>query len=424
MTPCVVVAALGSLAVLGATLPAQTKVPSPRALTCCEVAGPARWECAGDAAEWQALAARWRLPTDMPAVDFAGECVVVIDCGEGRAGTPRLALWSWEERASARLLRLTWPRAAASCVARTVVLAVPLAWRDELDDLRCEVAIADAANGAAWRSLVPPAAEPLVPLAYLAPTRPVTMACIQDAASWRQFAGENLAEAPPPPACDFASAVLLLVPGRGQPRTPEPQPAGRLLGDRTTTVRLAAVPVDDAGPLQLAVFAVPRVSGGLVVERTAAADRARHDVVERFAIAAPESALLLCRRDVALPPGGGTRCERATTAGEWRTLRQGCGAALAGLPDDWCVFATDWALLVAVAGAEGGSLAIDVRSEEGVDVLVLTPTAGVANSRAAGDLGVLLKLPRRRAQTAVVLREPSDGPAGFRERTLAVFPRT
>ena len=59
-----------------------------------------------------------------------------------------------------------------------------------------------------------------------------------------------------------------------------------------------------------------------------------------------------------------------------------------------------------------------------VDVLVLTPTAGVANSRAAGDLGVLLKLPRRRAQTAVVLREPSDGPAGFRERTLVVFPRT
>lgn len=92
------------------------------------------------------------------------------------------------------------------------------------------------------------------------------------------------------------------------------------------------------------------------------------------------------------------------------------GDAGASLPDDGGTFAIERAVVVVVPGAVGGPVAITEHSEEGVDVLVLTPRP----EPAAAGLAVALVVPARPGQLAIVWRWP-EGAGGPGETTLAVF---
>lgn len=139
-------------------------------------------------------------------------------------------------------------------------------------------------------------------------------------------------------------------------------------------------------------------------------------------LAAPEQGELpkvLAVRELATGGGDTARSERATTAAEWRALRQRLGAAGAALPDDYADFAREVVVLVAPAVARafpGCTLA--TATEEGVDVITVRqqfPSGRLLPERAPV---VLLTLPRRPRQLAIVGGDRFGGAAAT---TLAVF---
>ena len=113
---------------------------------------------------------------------------------------------------------------------------------------------------------------------------------------------------------------------------------------------------------------------------------------------------------------GSARALVADTAAAWREVRSHLGEAGDSLPADWCTFAIERAIVLIVPGAVGGPVAVAEHSEEGVDVLVLTPRS----EPAATGLAVALVVPARPHQLAVVWRWP-EGAGGPGETTLAVF---
>lgn len=113
---------------------------------------------------------------------------------------------------------------------------------------------------------------------------------------------------------------------------------------------------------------------------------------------------------------GPARAWVADTAAQWRDVRSQLGEAGASLPGDACTFAIERAVVAVVPGAVGGPVAIAEHSEEGVDVLVLTPRP----EPGAAGLAVTLIVPARPAQLAIVWRWP-EGAGGPGETTLAVF---
>ncbi len=119
------------------------------------------------------------------------------------------------------------------------------------------------------------------------------------------------------------------------------------------------------------------------------------------------------------------RCERASDASQWRRLRQEVDPV--ALPADGVDFASADCILVVLDPAMGRRrLHVEVATEEGVDVVVLSAVSPSATSEPAWTDGqgcsvaARLVVPRRSRQLAVVLRLDSahDGQG---ERTLAVF---
>lgn len=117
-----------------------------------------------------------------------------------------------------------------------------------------------------------------------------------------------------------------------------------------------------------------------------------------------------------VPAPGPARALVADTAAAWREVRSQLGEAGLTLPADWCTFAIERAIVLVVPGAVGGPVAVAEHSEEGVDVLVLTPRP----EPAASGLAIALVVPAQPNQLAVVWRWP-EGAGGPGETTLAVF---
>lgn len=119
---------------------------------------------------------------------------------------------------------------------------------------------------------------------------------------------------------------------------------------------------------------------------------------------------------------GAASCELVTTASAWREIRARLGGAVAALPDAWCMFAVERALVVVMPGPCAAPVAHEHHVEEDVDVLVLAPAvAGEVVSPAAALVHVVV-VPAHEADLAVVLRAAAGAEAGV-ERTLAVFHR-
>lgn len=123
-----------------------------------------------------------------------------------------------------------------------------------------------------------------------------------------------------------------------------------------------------------------------------------------------------------LGSGGGdaVRCERATTPEEWRLLRASLGDAGKGLPDDYADFRHTAVILVAPGRARTfPGFQLSVGTEEGVDVVTVRqafPSGRLLPERAPA---LLLTLPRRPRQLAVVLGD--NWAAAGKATTIATF---
>lgn len=121
-----------------------------------------------------------------------------------------------------------------------------------------------------------------------------------------------------------------------------------------------------------------------------------------------------------VPAPRGPRCVVIDTASQWRDERLLLGAVAADLADDWCHFAVERVVVVAAPGPFREAVASAWHSEEGVDVLTLTPALDPAAGSAGRGIVHAFVVPAQRAQLAIVLRAPgADGQVV--ETTLAVF---
>ncbi len=116
-----------------------------------------------------------------------------------------------------------------------------------------------------------------------------------------------------------------------------------------------------------------------------------------------------------------TWCERITTAGQWRELRQRLNGELALLPDDWCDFEHDCVVVLAAAAAPvWPGFTVRALEEEGVDVVIVAQAGPSGEEVPERSSCLLLVVPRRPAQLAVVLRQ-QFGPGPGSEKTVRVF---
>jgi hypothetical protein len=116
---------------------------------------------------------------------------------------------------------------------------------------------------------------------------------------------------------------------------------------------------------------------------------------------------------------GEAHCAVVDDIETWRVERARLGPFGASLPSTWAAFAVERVVVLAMPGSHAaGPLRTAWHSEEGVDVLELTPAAGVPASDRM--LLAVLVVPARRAQLVVVVRAP-NGDGTFIERTLGVF---
>jgi hypothetical protein len=371
------------------------------------------WRLARSEGELRDLIARERIEMVVPRLDFATHAVVVVHHGRGRGGTPTVTTWNWGREASALLIRLAGDRQAATVQGRWAVLLVPCAVEPWRNNLRFETDVAGQPVGEAWRSvLMPCQLGRLDHLDYLG-TASLEVGCYQDEESWRRFWRRNSAADVPVPACDFAVHVLLSAPIRRL------QGAGVLWAPLRLTARVVA-PRAEEPPQAVAIFAVPRRAGELVVEATSADDETRHHLLARFVVADAASAVVLRRFECNLEPRAAACCERATTRSEWRALRDRLGGPVQALPDDWCNFTHDTVVALATAAAPARpGFGLAVTQEEGVDVLTVTRELVRDQERLSAAL--VLKVPRRKHQLAVVLRQAGAKEAES-EATLQVFP--
>ncbi len=413
-TCCLLAAMSAMVAAARAQVPAQP-APQPRLRVLAHGTGEPQadqWALARCEAELRDIITRWHLESSPPPIDYQPDAVVVVRHGRGHGGEPAVAMWSWGADPSARLLRLAGDQTFPVVHGRWAMILLPRALEPERNNLRFETDVPGQKVGTAWRSVVVPCGLGGVEyLGYLG-IRSSEIGCYEDAESWQTFCRRNLEAGAAVPECDFAASVLVAAPIRRLFGT------GLLTAPFCTTVRLVA-PVPGEWPNSIAVFAVPRRTGELIVETTAADDETRHHIAARFPVTDPSSAMLLRRFECDLEPRAGTLCERATTRAEWRALRDQFGGGVAALPDDWCNFTRDTVIAVATAAVPVRSgLGVEVATEEGVDVLTLT--SGSASGGEVRGGAIVLKVPRRRAQLAVVLRRGGVD-EGAAETTLRVF---
>ncbi|MEC7584746.1 MAG: hypothetical protein VYE77_10545 [Planctomycetota bacterium] len=114
--------------------------------------------------------------------------------------------------------------------------------------------------------------------------------------------------------------------------------------------------------------------------------------------------------------------ERATTAEEWRKLRDAIGPRAADVPPDFVDFADHCVVAVAPGKADSfPNLGVRPATEEGVDVLTITEVRPSGRYIRPHAPVVLLKLPRRERQLTIVIRRVTGpGPGG--EDSVRTFP--
>lgn len=390
-----------------------------------------RVRTARSAAEWAGIVAAERLPDPAAAlaVDYARELLVVLWYGAGRGGVPELGLLQSPVERPNRLLRLAGAAAAPVVAGRWVVLALPTAWEPWRQSVGFETDAEAAPGVAAWRSVLPPRL-PLVlgAVQNLPADAGAPVQVFQDAVALRRF-WRTHAAAWPIPEYDYRQVVVLVVagddaslytmtgsePGRG---------AGAPPRQTLTMVRRWQPAPKPGAPAahQFGWFVLARREGALDFETPRVGATDTFDVVARFVVASPRPSptlqVLRCF-ECELEARADTLCERATTPREWAALRAQVGGKVAGLPDDWADFEHDHVVVVALAAAVvAPGLQLAVLEEEGVDVLTIEAVAAAGRAAVGRSLGLVLKVPQRKGQLAIVHK----GPAAAPERTLRVFP--
>lgn len=240
-------------------------------------------------------------------------------------------------------------------------------------------------------------------------------------AVWQQFgfADQSL------PIVDFAANEVLLVPGdsiHGHALLPLATPAG--------------VPPDALPMPWRQLRSEPRLGpihgSWRVLGRHAGPIHLEHELPpgsRQFAVqclpAAPHDPELLpiWRADViAVPPELAAGVDPVATVTDWRAVSQRLGAECAALTDAIGELAADWVVVVRTgAAARWPGCRLRVATEEGVDVLTIATRAPSGREVPSVAEAVVLKLPRRNAQLAIVL-ERHCGPAPPEQTTLAVLP--
>ena len=114
--------------------------------------------------------------------------------------------------------------------------------------------------------------------------------------------------------------------------------------------------------------------------------------------------------------------ERATTAEEWRKLRDLIGPKAADVPPDFVDFAEHCVVAVAPGKADSfPRMPLAPATEEGVDVLTVTEVRPSGRHIEPHSPVVLLKLPRRERQLTIVIRRVA-GPSPGSEDSVRTFP--
>jgi hypothetical protein len=141
------------------------------------------------------------------------------------------------------------------------------------------------------------------------------------------------------------------------------------------------------------------------------------------ASSAPELLPILRQWCGALPGPAAAWCAIATDAASWRALRARLGPVAGNcLGADFELPPGARVLVVAAAaGLVAGSPPVRVATEEGVDVVTVTTAASPSPDVATAAPVLVLLLPERRHQLAVVLAEPDPAYGVAVERLLAVF---
>ncbi|MEO6595210.1 MAG: hypothetical protein ABIP94_10705 [Planctomycetota bacterium] len=372
-----------------------------------------RWALARNDAELQAVLVRWQIEVKLPAVDYTTGAVVLVSYGRGRGGQPTVSSWCWGEDPSMQLVRLAGDPTASVERGRWAALQLPHSFQPWRGNIRFETDAPGEKVGVAWRSVCMPCHVSGAEHLGFLPLRSQPIACFQDDSSWRSFCRRELADDVVVPDCDFATHVLVTAPIRRKFGT------GVLTGAFRTMLRVVE-PAGKESARSVAVIAVPRCSGELVVEATDPDDSTRHRIVARFVVTDPSSAVLLRRFECVLEAREELLCARATTQSQWQVLRKKVGGAVAAMTNDWCDFSLDTVVVLATdAVAVRSDFGLSVSEEEGVDVLTVKQVAAAAAQ--PSSFALVLKVPRRKGQLAVVLRREGLA-ASPSEATVGVFP--
>jgi len=232
-----------------------------------------------------------------------------------------------------------------------------------------------------------------------------------------------------PPEVDLARHAVLVVPAK--------LPEGRQLqwhraalhdGEWRVELRLEPAPAAAAAPqvkdqpVLGTMFVVPRVAEPVRVHVPIAEGQPPPLLtVPDAASGALPKVLALRELDLGQRRAASLRCERAATPAEWRKLRESLGDAARDLPDDYADFDHQCVVLLLPPTARTfPRIGLAVASEEDVDVVTLTQAFPSGRLLPERTPALLLTLPRRSHQLAIVL-STNFGPAPDRSKTAATF---
>lgn len=368
---------------------------------------------------------------EVPDIELAGRRLVLLELGAGPGGLIDVAgvyhaageyLVRIEGRSRVRYAERRWAVVAVPSMTNVVFEANCVIPGHGVAFRRCGTVSAPRCLFESHETVVFPAAGELALL------------CIADACDMRRFVSEQLAKDCRAEALerfariDFLRFVALARPlaatdvveifGKKQAVSPSLFRAnkGSLLRIPTSAGR---------GELHsYGITFVPRTAGALDCEAQVpgAADTwqrvARFDVPDPFT--APKLPILrFVQRDMEACEKSIVR--RASTHSEWTELRKEFDE-FADLPDDWCDFNDTSVIAVVTAAARvfrGFELSVGV--EEGVDVLTAHQWGPSGVDPGQNSFGLLVVVPNRKGQLAVVLSR-KFGPGAGGEETLRLFP--
>lgn len=376
---------------------------------------------------------------ELSAAAIGRRSVVLVPLGAGAAGRIEL---DFVGRADRRVIRFRGT-GDVQVAGRFVACAMPgnvdieqVVFEADAGVVRERPAI--RSSGAAGRAVTPAGGFPLrptLPKRYANSATPVAVEQLQlltDAVAYRAFV---LDRRKPPfeddadgAGIDFSRFVALVVLGdparavAGSER--DVWPPVTVAGAARTIVRLQPRAMALPEPTQCSVWLVPRTRGPLDVELPS--EEAEGVFVRERRFAVPESrtaptleVLRYAQRHV--DDRQDTVCERVSSPGEWRRLRERLGE-FEGLPDDWCDFRGSSVIVVLTeAGRVWPGFHLHVGEEEGVDVLTVGQFGPSGVDPGKHSYGFVAVVPDRKGQLSVVLQQ-RFGPGPPMEKTLRVFP--